>query len=79
MAKKLVLSGESKTNSNSRLPETEAFNRSVWTRQLLSFSVGASSQDRHDEVRCEVQYLSAMRPSITVDRQHCVRESATCW
>ncbi|CAM9782101.1 unnamed protein product [Ectocarpus fasciculatus] len=62
MAKKLVLSGESKTNSNSRLPETEAFNRSVWTRQLLSFSVGASSQDRNDE-----------GPSHTLFESRCAR------
>ncbi|CAN0474938.1 unnamed protein product, partial [Ectocarpus sp. 12 AP-2014] len=47
MAKTLMLPGES--NTNSRLPGTEAFERSVWTRQLLSFSVGASSQDRNDE------------------------------
>lgn len=58
MAKMLVVSGESKTNS--RLPETEGFNRSLWTRQLLSFSVGASSQDRHDEVSDETEYSTAL-------------------
>ncbi|CBN78792.1 conserved unknown protein [Ectocarpus siliculosus] len=60
MAKVLMLPGESKTNS--RLPGTEAFERSVWTRQLLSFSVGASSQDRNDE-----------GPSHTLFESRCAR------